>query len=164
MAKPIVIETDQPGLVLEQMLTIDDDLEYFELQDRNREHITEFANVIDATLEAVTMRRKEKGRVRFGIRKDGKLIGAEVYVVREDGKEAEVGILLDKNAVGHGYATYALKALTAYLEPMFDRVFAEVDPKNEKSIRLFERLGFQLVEGGLVQRDWGSAVVLVYKK
>ena len=161
--EPIVIETDQPGLVLVQLLTIDDDKEYLKLQNDNIEHIAEFGNVIDPTLEEVTKRRTEKGRVRFGIRKDGILVGMEGYTPSKDAREAEVSILLGKDAVGHGYATAALKAMSAYVGHKFERVYAEVDPNNEKSIRLCERAGY-ILQNGLIQADWGSAAVLEFRK
>ncbi len=156
------IRTDLAGLVLTRMLSIGDDREYFAFQMRNRAHIAEFGNTIDPDLGAVTKRRVAKGRVRFGVRKDGELVGVVDYVPSEDGKEAEVGILLSQNEGGHGYATATLKTMTAYLESRYERIFAEVDPRNEKSMRLCERVGFVL-KPGFIRREWGDAVVLEYK-
>jgi len=162
MSEPVTLVTDQPGLVLVQMLTADNDNEYLKFQNENREHIAEFGNTIDATLDDVTRRRTKKSGVRFGIRKSDALIGTVGYVPSEDGKEAEVVILLSQNAGGHGYATATLKTMTAYLEPRYERIFAGVDPRNEKSLRLCERVGF-VPKPGLIRREWGDAVVLEYK-
>jgi RimJ/RimL family protein N-acetyltransferase len=160
---PLTIETDQEGLILRQMTTVEDDQDYLGLQNNNRNHIAEFGNTIDANIARVVLRRTEIDRVRFGIYKDGEIIGVEDYKISEDSHEAEVGILLAKDAEGHGYAMSALKALTAHIEPKFQRIFAEVDPNNKKSIRLFERIGYAPQEV-LIQRGWGKAAVLEFKK
>lgn len=156
-AEPITIETDQPELTLVQMLTEVDDAAYFALQNANLDYWKEFGNAIDESEEDVTKRRKEKSGPRFGIYKDGVLIGMEGYTLNQDG-DAEVGIMLAEDATGHGYATSAVKALSAFLAPQFDRVFAEVDPENMGSISLLERTGYERV-GDEVLRDWGRALV-----
>lgn len=165
--EPVVIETDQPGLILVQMTTVEDDQEYFDFQNANEAHIAEYGNTIDPNPEEVTKRRSATGNFRFGIRKDGVLIGMEGYKVSPDGREAEVGILLAKDATGHGYATSALRAMTEHIAPSFERVFAEADPNNQSSLRLCERAGYVL-QPNTVQREWQGQVVeaacLEYKK
>lgn len=161
--EPIILETEQAGLLLVQMTTVDDDAEYFQFQNNNLAHIAKFGNTIDESVEAVTERRIEKDRKRFSICKDGTLVGMEGYTPSENGQEAEVGILLAKGATGHGYATSALKALSTHIYPQFNRVFAEVEPNNAASINLIERSGYVRVAGE-VERDWGRAVVFEFKK
>ena len=67
-------------------------------------------------------------------------------------RRAAVGYALRRDAWGRGYGTEALRALLAFA---FDglglhRIEADVDPRNARSIRVLERLGFR-PEG--VQRE-----------
>jgi len=66
----------------------------------------------------------------------------------------EVGILLDRAAWGRGLARGALEAVVAYGFGPLDahRVFADVDPENAASLRLFERAGFQ--REGVLRQTW----------
>lgn len=156
--EPVVLKTDQEDLTLVEMTTVKDDQEYLEFQNSNRDHIAEFGNSVDANLEEVTERRSAPGNVRFGIRKDGHLIGIVGYKESLDGKEAEMGLLLAKEATGKGYATSALRAMTDYAVAKFERVYAEADPGNSRSIRLCERVGY-IAQSGTVQREWNGQVV-----
>lgn len=163
IADPVVLKTDQPGLILKQMTSLQDDLEYLQLQQRNAGHIAEFGNTVDSTVEEVTARRTNKHMSRFGIRKDNRLYGAAEFVPSEDVKEAEVGVVLDKDATGQGMALSALKAMTDYIAPSFKRVFAEIDPKHDRSIHMCEKAGY-VRKGDIVEREWGQAVVMEYIK
>jgi len=145
------------------MLTPEDDQAYFDLQNANHDYWQEFGNTIDESVEAVTARRLAKGGARFGIYKDGVLIGIEGCVTDEAGRGAEVGILLSKDHSGHGYATSAARTLSGFIAPQFERVFAEVAPDNDRSIQLMERSGYHRV-GGKAMRDWGPAAVFEYRK
>jgi RimJ/RimL family protein N-acetyltransferase len=157
-AEPICIKTAQEGLTLVQMLTRDDDMAYFDLQNANIEYWKEFGNSIDESVEKVTKRRLEHGSGRFGIQLDDKLIGIASYSTKGHDREAEVGVLLDKDAAGHGYASAAVKAITDFAKSRFDRIFSEVAPDNAKSINLLIRSGYQ-TNGELVERKWGKALV-----
>lgn len=60
-------------------------------------------------------------------------------------RRAEVGFALARSAWGRGYLAEALPALLAFA---FDtlglhRIEADVDPRNARSIRVLERVGFQ---------------------
>ena len=59
--------------------------------------------------------------------------------------QAEVGCTLNKEYQGEGYATEALKAMVDYLFCSLNkhRIVASIDPRNETSRRLVERLGFR---------------------
>jgi len=58
----------------------------------------------------------------------------------------EVGVILSRDAWGHGYAT---EALHSFIDHAFrrgaDRITADIDPRNTSSLRLFEKLGFRHV-------------------
>lgn len=161
--KRVVIKTSQSDLEIVQMIDETDDKEYFDFQNQNREHFKRFGNKVYDTLEEVTKTRIERGDHRFGIRKQGGLIGMEGFAVSGDGKRAELGILLGESSTGHGYATAALKALSDYAIGYYPVVYADVEPNNAKSIALLERVGYVQTEGP-VQRDWGTALVFEYKK
>jgi len=97
------------------------------------------------------------------IKKDtDELIGdIGVHFLNSDGCQVELGITLNENHQGKGFATEALKGVINFL---FDdlnkhRITASIDPRNLKSIQLFERLGFRkeahfkqsiLIKGGWV--------------
>lgn len=68
-------------------------------------------------------------------------------------RRAEVGIALRSTVWGRGFATEALGLLLGFAFGELDlhRVEADVDPRNERSLRLFERQGFRR-EGYLRER------------
>jgi [ribosomal protein S5]-alanine N-acetyltransferase len=68
-------------------------------------------------------------------------------------RRAEVGFALARRAWGHGYIAEALPALVAFaFETLgLHRLEADVDPRNARSIRALERVGFQR-EGYLRER------------
>lgn len=79
-----------------------------------------------------------------------------------------VGILLDFNFRGKGYAKAALKLLEKYCFKHLDmnQVYANISFENIESIGLFESLGYQKVG---VKRDWiktakGYADEILYQK
>lgn len=76
----------------------------------------------------------------------GELIGdIGVHFPDKEEYQAEIGFTLDKREHGRGYATEAVKATINYLFNDLDkhRIFASIDPANERSIALVERLGFR---------------------
>jgi ribosomal-protein-alanine N-acetyltransferase len=68
-------------------------------------------------------------------------------------RRAEVGIALGTRVWGRGFATEALGLLLGFSFEALDlhRLEADVDPRNERSLRLFERQGFRR-EGYLRER------------
>lgn len=156
--EPIRIETARRDLVIIQMLAHEDDKAYFDLQNVNSKYWKEFGNKIYKSVEEVTKERLEHGNGSFGIWLKNKLIGWVGYSTKNHAREAEVGVLLDENATGHGYASSSVKALTEFAKPRFDRVYAEVTPNNDKSIALLDRSGYK-TSGKIIERDWGKALV-----
>jgi ribosomal-protein-alanine N-acetyltransferase len=67
---------------------------------------------------------------------------------------AELGFALGQAAWGHGYMSEALQALLDYaFGPVgLRRLEADIDPRNEPSLRLVERLGFR--REGLLRERW----------
>ena len=68
-------------------------------------------------------------------------------------QRAELGIALARSAWGCGYATEALELLVGFAFRTLDlhRLEADIDPENERSLRLFESQGFAR-EGHLRER------------
>lgn len=155
----IVIPTDREGLYLRQYALPSDDKAYFELQSVNRDYWAEYGNKIYETLAEVKQARLNPKLLKFGYWDGGTLIG-DLCIDSEDGKQAELGISLDKKMSGRGLASSAFSALTAYALDHFERVFAEVDQNNQRSIAMLERAGYsQPTPGRVVKRDWGDALV-----
>ena len=70
-----------------------------------------------------------------------------------DNRRTEIGFILRPEAAGRGLATDAVRTALRFGRDAMDlhRVEADVDPDNEGSIRLLERLGFRS-EGRLRER------------
>ncbi len=73
--------------------------------------------------------------------------------INREHRRADVGFALAATAWGRGYATEAVARLIDYAfdDMQLHRLGADVDPRNERSIRLLERLGFRQ-EGLLRER------------
>ena len=76
------------------------------------------------------------------LKETGKVIG-NIYCGERDFEAKEVGYIINQNFRHCGYAAEALSAVVedAFLSGMH-RVYAECDPRNERSWRLLERAGF----------------------
>jgi aminoglycoside 6'-N-acetyltransferase len=95
------------------------------------------------------------------LKSSGALTGDCAFqVLREDQRQAEIGITLARPYQGQGYA---LEGVTRLLEYLFDelklhRVRANVDPQNQASIRLLNRLGFRhegrFIESWFLKGAW----------
>lgn len=66
----------------------------------------------------------------------------------------EIGYILHPDFWGRGYASEALRAVLDHIfrRPEVDRIIADVDPRNQASLRLLERLGFR--ETGRARGTW----------
>ena len=104
----------------------------------------------------------------------GELLGTcALWGINAQCRRAEVGYILSPRCWGHGYMHEALSALLdyAFTELNLNRVEADTDPRNERSARLLDRLGFSkeglfrercIVDGeisdaamyGLLRREW----------
>jgi RimJ/RimL family protein N-acetyltransferase len=130
-------------------------------------------------IESVGRYFAEGALYQWGIarRSDDTVIGTCTLAhVDTQNRRAEIGFILRRDHWGQGYMSEATRALLRFAFEKLDlhRVEADVDPRNEASIRLLERLGFQR-EGylrerwivgdeindtilyGLLRREWLSA-------
>jgi [ribosomal protein S5]-alanine N-acetyltransferase len=114
--------------------------------------------------------------LRLGIElsTSGKLLGTcTFFAINVQCRRAEIGYMLASHAWGHGYMQEALGAFIqhGFAELGLNRIEADTDPRNERSMRLLERLHFVheghfrerwIVDGevsdaamfGLLRRDW----------
>ncbi|MGB4588832.1 MAG: GNAT family protein [Clostridiaceae bacterium] len=85
--------------------------------------------------------------IQLGIYLKGteRLIGDIGLHFLDDISQVEIGYTLDPLFQGKGYALEAVKALMTYLfkELHKHRITASVDPENEKSVHLLEKLGMR---------------------
>jgi RimJ/RimL family protein N-acetyltransferase len=95
-------------------------------------------------------------QVGIYLREGDKLIGDYGFRVLTDiPEQVEIGITLAPEFQGKGYATEALSALLTYLfgDLKKHRVFGSVDPRNQSSMRLLERIGMRK-EAHFVKSLW----------
>jgi RimJ/RimL family protein N-acetyltransferase len=102
---------------------------------------------------------------------DRQLIGdIGIHFLDEGSHQVEIGYTLHRNEQGKGYAAEALSGTINYLfhELNKHRITASIDPRNEKSIRLVERLGFRkeahFRESLLINGEWVDDVVYAILK
>ena len=84
-----------------------------------------------------------------------RLIGTVTLLAwSQDNRRAEIGFILHPAYHGRGLAAEAVRTVLAFgFGPMgLHRVEADVDPENEGSLRLLERIGFQ--REGLLRQRW----------
>lgn len=86
--------------------------------------------------------------------RDDQLIGTcTLFRIETEHRRAELGYIVRRDLWGRGFANEALTALLAHAFSVMKlhRLEADIDPRNARSIRLVERLGFKL-EGHLRER------------
>lgn len=88
-------------------------------------------------------------------REDDALIGTvTLFNISDTHRRAEIGYALASAQWGRGLASEALRAVLhhAFDAMQLERVEADTDPRNESSLRMLARLGFQ--REGLLRRRW----------
>lgn len=95
-------------------------------------------------------------QIGIALRENNILIGdCGIHILETEARIVEIGISIAATAQSKGYATEALHAVLDLLfgELEKHRVFASVDPRNQRSIDLMKRLGF-CQEAHFVQSVW----------
>jgi len=81
--------------------------------------------------------------IAIELKNSHKMIG-NVYMGKREFEALEIGYVLNRNYWGHGYAA---ESCTALIQQAFSknihRIYAECDPRNKRSWKLLETLGFQ---------------------
>lgn len=121
-------------------------------------------------------RRRELFQWGVAARTDNRVIGTCTLVNHSPVHErAEIGFAISHERWAQGLGSEAVRALVtfAFDSLLLHRLEADVDPRNERSLRLLDRLGFQregqlreryflngerqdAVVMGLLQREWGG--------
>jgi RimJ/RimL family protein N-acetyltransferase len=110
-----------------------------------------------ALITSAQLGHEDGSSLRLGleIAASGQLIGTcTLYNLSSSNRRCEVGYILGRAHWGHGYMAEAMSALLAHAFGALDlnRVEADVDPRNEASARLLERLGFK--KEGFMRERW----------
>jgi RimJ/RimL family protein N-acetyltransferase len=99
-------------------------------------------------------------------RADHLLVGdCGIHFLPEEPRHVEIGITLASPHQGQGYATEALSAVFGYVFGQLGkhRIQASVDPENQASIRLLEKMGMRreahFVEGLWFKGRWADDLV-----
>ncbi len=101
------------------------------------------------------------------IEKESKNIVGDIgiHFIGDENSQAEIGCTLNKRFQNKGYATESLEIVIDYLFSDLNkhRIIASIDPDNENSIRLVERLGFKkeahFVQSLYINDEWVDDVV-----
>lgn len=86
------------------------------------------------------------------------LIGTvSLFAIQREQRRAELGYALASSLWGRGYATEMLRPAIDFAFNVLDleRLEADIDPRNEASCRLVERVGF--IREGLLRERWRVA-------
>ena len=107
-------------------------------------------------LAQIQTRARERFSFQWGIarRSDDELLGTcSLYRLDFENRRSEVGFALGQAHWGRGYGSEAVRLAVAYAFDVlrFERLEADVDPRNAASLRSLERLGFSR-EGYLRER------------
>lgn len=104
---------------------------------------------MDQEEEFINNELENPDNILLGICVDGKLVG-DIKIAEKEPGVAELGILVDPDKHGKGYGTEASRLIIehAFEQMRYHKVVARVVDSNEKSSRVWEKLGFEL-EGTL---------------
>jgi RimJ/RimL family protein N-acetyltransferase len=102
---------------------------------------------------------------------NGNLIGdIGIHFLNVDDFQVEIGCTLDKHYHNSGFATEALTSTIGFLFNKLNkrRIIASIDPRNDSSIKLMERLGFRkeahFKESILINNEWVDDLVYAVLK
>ena len=126
--------------------------------------IPETIEDVESFIDNIAKQINEPGTwFQFSIieKKSGKIIGdIGVHFWDKENKQAEIGCTLNRNFQKKGYATESVRKIIDYLftELNKHRIITSIDPNNENSVRLVERIGFRkeahFVESLFVNGKW----------
>lgn len=138
---------------------------FYELIDRNREHLKEWLPWVDGVTNIEDVEKyiqtniddfANKKAVDFGVWYEDNLVGS-VGTNKMDNynKKTEIGYWLDKEYTGKGIMLKSVKSFTKYLFDNLDinRIEIKVSPENKKSLSIPEKLGF-IYEGTMRESEF----------
>ncbi len=102
----------------------------------------------------------------IAIRESQKLIGDVGVCVDSERTSAEIGFTVNPRYQGQGLATEAVEEITSRTMQFgaVNKVVARPDARNERSIRLLERIGFELEGEASFHDDDGEQKELIYAR
>jgi RimJ/RimL family protein N-acetyltransferase len=117
-------------------------------------------------LEGVIARPPETGvALAVDLRATGELVGHLTLIVTPEHRQGEIGFIFHPDHQGKGYATEATRALLAHAFEHYGlhRVCGRLEPRNEASARVLEKLGMRreahLIENEWVKGEWQSEAI-----
>jgi [ribosomal protein S5]-alanine N-acetyltransferase len=145
-------------------VTPEDTADYFEIF--GNPHIARYddfpltMNVEDAKNDIIRILsnyQSQTGDQEYAVqlRESGKVIGVLAYRIKES--FAYIGYHFNESYHGHGFATEAMFAFLPWLienEPY--GIHAAVDPKNQPSIKVLDKLGFRYIETRSILGEYGD--------
>lgn len=97
----------------------------------------------DETRENLKWRIGTDEMIAMELKSSHKMIG-NVYMGKREFEAREIGYVLNRNYWGQGYAAESCEALIQWaFSNGIHRIYAECDPRNQRSWKLLEALGFQ---------------------
>jgi ribosomal-protein-alanine N-acetyltransferase len=110
-----------------------------------------------AAIEQVLAEYRDHSSLRFAIvlRSSGEMIGnIRLYDFVDQNRRCDIGYALARQHWGNGYLAEAMTAVLdyAFAELNLIRVEADIDPRNDASARLLERMAFQ--KEGMMRERW----------
>ena len=100
------------------------------------------------------------------LRATGELVGhVNLTIAPDQPRQGEIGFIFHPDHQGRGYATEAARALIAHAFEHYDlhRVYGRLEPRNEASARVLEKLGMRrealLIENEWVKGEWQSEAI-----
>ncbi|MEL6365524.1 MAG: GNAT family N-acetyltransferase [Pseudomonadota bacterium] len=91
-------------------------------------------------------------------RQDGAALGRVALIPQSDPQVWEAAVMVRPDASGRGLATRAMAEALDFIftEKNARRIFADIDPDNIASLKVFERLGFQ--REGYLRAAWRTHI------
>jgi RimJ/RimL family protein N-acetyltransferase len=121
---------------------------------------------VGAWIEGVIARPPATGVARaVELLATGELVGHLTLTITPQHRQGEIGFIFHPDHQGHGYATESARALIAYAFEHYDlhRVCGRLEPRNEASARVLEKLGMRrealLIENEWVKGEWQSEAI-----
>lgn len=115
---------------------------------------------VDVTAADIRWWIDQYGESAWAITADGETALGRIGVMRQRAGVGEIGVILAPAAQGKGLATAALNLITAHCFDRLDyhRLYGDIDPENDRSVKLFERCGF--AREAVLKANWRTHIGL----
>lgn len=164
-----LVELEIDSVLTLRMLAEQDSEELFARVEANRAYLREWLPWVDDNTEvrhtldfirSTVLEYQQGEALHLGLRREGRLRGVVGFNHMERGGEGELGYWLDESLQGSGIMTRACAALVdhGFQSLCLDRIIILCDPRNQRSRRIAERLGFTLEKPRLALQSPSRAV------